>query len=54
MVFLAFLAAIHGAAVLGPDRGGKPTYVHSGDWLGPAATPTLPPTSRATSPPFTP
>jgi hypothetical protein len=41
VVFLAFLAAIHGAAVLGPDRSGKPTYVHSGDWLGPAATPRL-------------
>lgn len=36
IVFLAFLAAINGKAVLGPDRGSKPTYVHSGDWLGPA------------------
>jgi DNA glycosylase AlkZ-like len=37
IVFLAFLASIHGRAVLGPERGHKPTYVHSGDWLGPAA-----------------
>jgi hypothetical protein len=35
IVYLAFLAAIHGYAVLGPDRAGKPTYVHSGDWLDP-------------------
>jgi hypothetical protein len=31
---LAFLANAHGVAVLGPDKGNKPTYVHAGDWLG--------------------
>jgi hypothetical protein len=25
--------------VLGPDRDGRPTYVHSGDWIGPDARP---------------
>jgi hypothetical protein len=34
IVHLAFLAAAHGLAVLGPDRRGKPTYVHAADWLG--------------------
>ncbi len=34
IVHLAALAALHGLVVLGPDRGGKPTYVHTGDWLG--------------------
>jgi hypothetical protein len=39
IVYLAFLAAAHGRAVFGPDRAGRPTYVHSGDWLGAAAAP---------------
>ncbi|NUR83736.1 MAG: winged helix DNA-binding domain-containing protein [Nonomuraea sp.] len=34
VVHLVALAAHHGLAVLGPSRGGKPTYVHAGDWLG--------------------
>jgi hypothetical protein len=34
LVHLAFLAAAHGVAVLGPDMGNKPTYVHAADWLG--------------------
>jgi len=35
IVHLAALGASHGRVVLGPDRGGKPTYVHAADWLGP-------------------
>ncbi|MBB5078164.1 winged helix DNA-binding domain-containing protein [Nonomuraea endophytica] len=34
IVHLVGLAAAHGLAVLGPLRGGKPTYVHAADWLG--------------------
>ncbi|MFI6787308.1 winged helix DNA-binding domain-containing protein [Nonomuraea sp. NPDC050383] len=34
VVHLVALAAFHGLAVLAPPRGGKPTYVHAGDWLG--------------------
>ncbi|MBT2233892.1 winged helix DNA-binding domain-containing protein [Nonomuraea sp. NEAU-A123] len=34
IVHLVALAAHHGLAVLGPPRGGKPTYVHAADWLG--------------------
>jgi hypothetical protein len=34
IVHLAMLAAGRGQVVLGPERGGKATYVHSGDWLG--------------------
>ncbi|WP_336205542.1 winged helix DNA-binding domain-containing protein [Nonomuraea sp. LPB2021202275-12-8] len=34
IVHLVALAARHGLAVLGPPRGGKPTYVHAADWLG--------------------
>jgi hypothetical protein len=34
IVHLAALAAAHGWVLLGPDRGGKPTYVHTADWLG--------------------
>jgi hypothetical protein len=34
IVHLAALAAGRGRVVLGPERGGKPTYVHAGDWLG--------------------
>lgn len=34
IVHLASLAAIHGRLVLGPDRGGKPTYVYAEEWLG--------------------
>ncbi len=34
IVYLAFLAAIHGRLVLGPDRSNKPTYVYAPDWLG--------------------
>ena len=34
IVYLAFLACLHGRAVLGPDAGNKPTYVHAADWLG--------------------
>ena len=39
IVYLAFLGARHGMVVLGPDRDGRPTYVHSGDWIGPDARP---------------
>lgn len=34
IVYLAFLGAMHGRVVLGPDRGPKPTYVHAQEWLG--------------------
>ncbi|SDH48646.1 winged helix DNA-binding domain-containing protein [Nonomuraea jiangxiensis] len=34
VVHLVALAAHHGLAVLGPNRAGKPTYVHAADWLG--------------------
>ncbi|WP_214319912.1 winged helix DNA-binding domain-containing protein [Nonomuraea sediminis] len=34
IVHLVALAASYGLAVLGPLRGGKPTYVHAADWLG--------------------
>jgi len=34
IVHLAALAAGRGQLVLGPERGGKATYVHAGDWLG--------------------
>ncbi|MGR6916529.1 winged helix DNA-binding domain-containing protein [[Actinomadura] parvosata] len=34
VVHLVALAAHHGLAVLGPQRAGKPTYVHAADWLG--------------------
>lgn len=34
IVHLAALAAAHGLVLLGPDRAGKPTYVHTADWLG--------------------
>jgi hypothetical protein len=34
IVHLAMLAAGRGWVVLGPERGGKATYVHAGDWLG--------------------
>lgn len=34
IVHLVDLAAAHGLALLGPPRGGKPTYVHAADWLG--------------------
>ncbi|WP_165436112.1 winged helix DNA-binding domain-containing protein [Amycolatopsis suaedae] len=34
IVHLAGLAAGRGQVVLGPERAGKPTYVHAGDWLG--------------------
>ncbi|GAA2771661.1 winged helix DNA-binding domain-containing protein [Nonomuraea dietziae] len=34
VVHLVALAAFHGLAVLGPLKGGKPTYVHAADWLG--------------------
>ncbi|HKA69104.1 MAG TPA: winged helix DNA-binding domain-containing protein [Actinomycetes bacterium] len=36
IVHLAALGAFHGLVVLGPDRAGKPTYVHATDWLGTA------------------
>ncbi len=39
IVHLVALAAHHGLAVLGPPRGGKPTYVHAADWLGAPVTP---------------
>ena len=34
IVHAAMLAAGRGLVVLGPERGGKPTYVHATDWLG--------------------
>jgi hypothetical protein len=34
IVHLASLGARAGLVVLGPDRGGKATYVHAADWLG--------------------
>ena len=34
IVHLAALAAGRGLVVLGPERAGKATYVHAGDWLG--------------------
>jgi DNA glycosylase AlkZ-like len=34
IVHLAVLAAGQGRVVLGPDQGGKATYVHAADWLG--------------------
>jgi hypothetical protein len=34
IVHLAGLGALAGLVVLGPDRDGKPTYVHAADWLG--------------------
>lgn len=34
IVHLAALGAFHGRVLLGPDRAGKPTYVHAADWLG--------------------
>ncbi|GAA0432648.1 hypothetical protein Acor_06500 [Acrocarpospora corrugata] len=34
VIHLAALAAEKGLLVLGPDRGGKATYVHTADWLG--------------------
>ncbi|REF01032.1 winged helix DNA-binding domain-containing protein [Thermomonospora umbrina] len=34
IVHLAMLAAGRGRVVLGPERAGKATYVHAGDWLG--------------------
>jgi hypothetical protein len=34
IVHLAFLAACMGLVVLGPEQAGKPTYVHTADWLG--------------------
>ncbi|GIH24052.1 hypothetical protein Aph01nite_23620 [Acrocarpospora phusangensis] len=34
VIHLAALAAERGLLVLGPDRHGKATYVHTGDWLG--------------------
>ncbi|MEU0463260.1 winged helix DNA-binding domain-containing protein [Amycolatopsis sp. NPDC006131] len=40
-VHLAMLAAARGLVVLGPERAGKPTYVHAADWLG-APLPTEP------------
>lgn len=39
IVHLVALAAHHGLAVLGPLRAGKPTYVHTEDWLGAPITP---------------
>ncbi|GAA3681221.1 winged helix DNA-binding domain-containing protein [Nonomuraea antimicrobica] len=39
VVHLVALAAHHGLAVLGPMRGGKPTYVHTVDWLGAPVVP---------------
>lgn len=41
IVHLAMLAAAAGLVVLGPERRGKPTYVHAADWLG-APLPTEP------------
>nr|WP_083976246.1 winged helix DNA-binding domain-containing protein [Herbidospora sakaeratensis] len=34
IIHLAALAAERGRLVLGPDKGGKATYVHAADWLG--------------------
>jgi Winged helix DNA-binding domain len=34
IVHLAMLSAGRGKVVLGPERDGKATYVHAGDWLG--------------------
>lgn len=34
IVYMAFLGAVHGQVVLGPDAGNKPTYVHTAEWLG--------------------
>jgi hypothetical protein len=34
IVYLAFLGAMYGVVVLGPDRGTKPTYVLAEEWLG--------------------
>jgi hypothetical protein len=34
IVHLAALGAAQGLVVLGPERAGKATYVHAGDWLG--------------------
>ncbi|WP_169808849.1 winged helix DNA-binding domain-containing protein [Microtetraspora fusca] len=34
IVHLAMLSAGSGKVVLGPERDGKATYVHAGDWLG--------------------
>ncbi|MBC6462430.1 winged helix DNA-binding domain-containing protein [Actinomadura sp. HBU206391] len=34
VVHLAGLSAQAGRVVLGPDRAGRPTYVHAADWLG--------------------
>jgi hypothetical protein len=46
IVHLASLAAREGLVVLGPDRGGKATYVHAADWLG-APVPTATDRERA-------
>ncbi len=46
IVHLASLGARAGLVVLGPDRGGKPTYVHAADWLG-APVPTTTDRDRA-------
>jgi hypothetical protein len=45
-VHLASLGARAGLVVLGPDRGGKATYVHAADWLG-APVPTSTDRERA-------
>ena len=34
IVHLAALGAVDGRVLLGPDRAGRPTYVHAADWLG--------------------
>ncbi len=34
IVHMAFLGAAQGLVVLGPEQGGKASYVHAGDWLG--------------------
>jgi hypothetical protein len=46
IVHLAGLGARAGLVVLGPDRGGKATYVHAADWLG-APVPTMTDRERA-------